>query len=76
MKLETILSHSDPETDPFMIGWPLVKIGMSYDAEEKRALALKYYKQVLSMNNGAGAQFLADKYMDKPARRRDPFFGY
>ena len=75
-KLETILSHTDIKEDPFMTAWPFLKIGMSYDLEGEREKALKYYNQILEMKNGAGAQFLAEKYIDKPIKRRDSFLGY
>ena len=74
-KLDAIQSHTDPEKDPFMIAWPLVKIGMSYDLEGRREKALEYYNSILEMKNGAGAQFLAEKYIDKPAEKGDPFLG-
>ncbi|MDY7034725.1 MAG: hypothetical protein SV375_00985 [Thermodesulfobacteriota bacterium] len=74
-KLDTILSHTDPERDPLMMAWPLVKKGMSYDLEGRREKALEYYKSILEMKNGAGAQFLAEKYIDKPAEKGDPFLG-
>lgn len=75
-RLKDILSDTYPKNDPFMIAWPLVKIGMSYDVEDHREQAVKYYKQVVSMENGAGAQFLAEKYLENPAKKRDPFLGY
>jgi tetratricopeptide (TPR) repeat protein len=75
-KLQAILTQKNPEKDPFMIAWPLLKIGMSYDLENKRKMALDYYKSILEMKNGAGAQFLAEKYIDEPAERGDPFLGY
>ncbi len=75
-KLETILSNTDSEKDPFMIAWPLLKIGMSYDLEGKREKALEYYNRILEMENGAGAQFLAEKYIDTPVKGTDPFLGY
>jgi len=75
-KLQAILSQKNPEKDPFMIAWPLLKIGMSYDLENKRKMALDYYKSILEMKNGAGAQFLAEKYIDEPPERGDPFLGY
>ena len=59
-----------------MIAWPLLKIGMSYDLENKRKMALDYYNNILEMKNGAGAQFLAEKYIDEPPERGDPFLGY
>jgi tetratricopeptide (TPR) repeat protein len=75
-KLQTILFQKDPEKDPFMIAWPLLKIGMSYDIEKKRKLALDYYNNILKMENGSGAQFLAEKYIDEPTEGGDPFLGY
>jgi tetratricopeptide (TPR) repeat protein len=75
-KLEAILSRADSKRDPFMIAWPLLKIGMSYDLENKGEAALKYYNRILAMENGAGAQFLAEKYVDEPLLERDPFIGY
>jgi tetratricopeptide (TPR) repeat protein len=75
-KLDTILSHPDAEMDPLMVAWPLLKKGMSYDLEANRDQAIKYYRKVLSMKNGAGAQFLAKRYLDEPAKRRDPFLVY
>ena len=73
--MDAILSHTDPERDPLMMAWPLVKKGMSYDLEGRREKALEYYKSILEMKNGAGAQFLAEKYIDKPAEKGDPFLG-
>ena len=75
-KLQAILSQKNPEKDPFMIAWPLLKIGMSYDIEKKRKMALDYYKGILQIENGAGAQFLAEKYIDESAESGDPFLGY
>lgn len=75
-KLDTILSRADPSSDPAMIVWPLLKKGMIYDIEGEREKALKYYHRILELENGAGAQFLAEKYIDEPAIKRDPFLGY
>ncbi|MBW1802245.1 MAG: hypothetical protein JRJ85_16130 [Deltaproteobacteria bacterium] len=75
-KLDLILSRADPVNDPAMIAWPLLKKGMICDIEEKRATALGYYKRIMEMDNGAGAQFLAQKYRDNPAKKGDPFLGY
>ena len=75
-ELDTILSQPDPESDPLMLAWPLLKKGMSYDIEDNRKEAVKYYKKVLELKNGAGAQFLAQRYLDEPARRGDPFLAY
>ena len=75
-KLNTILSTADPSIAPFMIGWPLLKTGMSHDLDGDREEALEHYKRVLEMENSAGAQFLALKYRDEPAKKRDPFLGY
>ncbi len=75
-KLEVILKGADPENDPAMIAWPLLKIGMSYHLEGDRETAIKYYRQIIGMENGAGAQFLAKKYLDGPPRKDDPFIGF
>ena len=75
-KLEAVLSQADSESDPAMIAWPLLKKGMSYDFEGKREKALEHYRGILKMENGAGAQFLALKYIDTPPKKRAPFIGY
>lgn len=75
-KLNYILSRADPRSDPAMSVWPLLKIGMSHDIEGDREKATGYYRRILDLENGAGAQFLAEKYLDKPAVKRDPFLGY
>jgi len=75
-KLQEILEYSDPETDPAMIAWPLVKIGMAYDLEGNREEAKKYYQKALGMENGAGAQFMAEKCLDDPPKEKDPIIGY
>jgi tetratricopeptide (TPR) repeat protein len=75
-KLDTILSQPDPKSDPLMLAWPLLKKGMSYDIEGNREEAVKYYSKILGMKNGAGAQFLAQRYLDEPAQRGDPFLAY
>jgi len=75
-KLDTILSQPDPQLDPLMLAWPLLKKGMSYDVEGNREEAIKYYRKILKMKNGAGAQFLAQRYLDEPVQRGDPFFVY
>jgi len=75
-RLKMILEKTDPENDPKMIAWPIVKIGMSYDLEGNREEAIKYYRQVLKMENGSGAQFLAEKFLNKPPKEKDPMIGY
>jgi tetratricopeptide (TPR) repeat protein len=75
-KLDAILSQADPVADPDMIAWPILKKGMSYDLEGKRDTALALYRQVLKMENGAGAQFLAEKCIDGAPKKGDPFLGY
>jgi hypothetical protein len=75
-KLDDILSKAEPELDPDMIAWPILKKGMSYDLEGKRDTALEFYHQVLKMENGAGAQFLAEKCIDEAPKKGDPFLGY
>jgi hypothetical protein len=75
-KLEIILSQKDEKNDPFMIAWPLLKIGMSYDIENDREQALAYYHRVEDMVNGGGAQYLAEKYIGTAAKKGDPFLVY
>ena len=75
-RLDAILSQADPELDPDMIAWPLLKKGMSYDLEGKRKTALEFYGRVMKMENGAGAQFLAQKCIDEASKKGDPFLGY
>jgi hypothetical protein len=75
-KLDQILSMQDPGNDPLMIAYPLLKKGVSYDLEGDRETALGFYGRVMDMENGAGAQFLAEKFVKAPANRKDPFLGY
>jgi hypothetical protein len=75
-KLDAILSKADPALDPDMIAWPILKKGMSYDLEGKRETAMEHYRRILSMENGAGAQFLAQKCIDEAPKKGDPFLGY
>jgi len=75
-KLDAILSQTEPALDPDMIAWPILKKGMSYDLEGKRHTALEFYHRVLKMDNGAGAQFLAQKCIDEAPKKGDPFLGY
>jgi len=74
--LEEILKDPDPVHDPAMIAWPLIKIGMSYDLAGNRDQALSYYNRVFKMKNGSGAQFVAEKLLEKPIGPKDPFIGY
>lgn len=74
--LERILANPDRQEDPAMIAWPILKIGMSYDLEGARDRAEGYYKQVIGMENGAGAQFLAERLLGQAPARDDPFIGY
>jgi tetratricopeptide (TPR) repeat protein len=73
--LNNILADPDPEFNPYMIAWPLLKIGMSYDLEGKREKALEYYYRVIDLENGSGAQFLAKKYIEMPLDKDSPFLG-
>ena len=75
-KLDAILAQVDPVADPAMVAWPLLKRGMSYDLEGKRDKALEIYRSILAMENGAGAQFLAEKGIDETIKKGDPFLGY
>jgi len=74
--LETILDSTDPLSDPAMATWPHLKIGMSYDMEDQREKAIDCYKNILKLKNGGGAQFLAEKYLEAPARKKNLFIGY
>jgi tetratricopeptide (TPR) repeat protein len=74
--LEAIALRADPILDPSMAVWPLLKIGMSYDLEGRRQRAIEYYNHVFGLENGAGAQFLAEKYLKEPVAKDDPFLGY
>ena len=64
-KLEMILKEVDKTVDPSMAAFPLLKIGMIYDLEGKRNIAIDYYNKVMMMYNGAGAQFLAERFYMK-----------
>jgi len=75
-KLKLVLDRCDPIADPAMAAWPLLKVGMSHDLEGNRDRALECYTMILRMENGAGAQFLAEKYTENPVDRGDPFLGY
>ena len=75
-KLERILTEVDKAIDPSMAAFPILRIGMIYDLEGNRDKAKDYYNQVMMMTNGAGAQFLAEKYIGEPAQPDDPFQGY
>ena len=75
-KLEAIIALADPASDPSMVAWPQLKLGMSYDIKAEREKALNYYHRVLELENGAGAQFMAERYKKKPAKPKDPFLGY
>lgn len=75
-RLRKILDHKDPENDPTMIAWPLIKTGMSYELENNRDEAKKYYDQVLNMENASGAQFVAKKLLESPLKKGEPFIGY
>ncbi len=74
--LEAILRFSDAENDPTMVAWPLVKLGMSYHLEGNKNAARKYYDKVLGMENGAGAQFLAQRLLEEDPAKDDAFIGY
>jgi len=75
-KLAVILNQKDDTNDPEMIAWPLLKTGMSYDLEGNRTKAVNYYQEVLDMENGSGAQFLAKRLLENPLKQNDPFIGY
>jgi tetratricopeptide (TPR) repeat protein len=73
---EAIRERTDAREDPSMIAWPLLKLGMIHDLEGAREKALEYYRQVMDLENGAGAQFLAERYTRRPVTANDPFLGY
>ena len=75
-KLRLVLDRFDPLSDPAMGAWPLLKMGMSYDLEGRRERALEYYSRIRDMENGSGAQFLAEKFTEEPATRGDNFLLY
>ncbi|MBW2110066.1 MAG: hypothetical protein JRH00_01295 [Deltaproteobacteria bacterium] len=75
-RLRQILNKQDPENDPAMIAWPLTKLGMSYELENNRDEAIKYYKRVLHMENASGAQFVVKKLLERPLKKGEPFIGY
>jgi tetratricopeptide (TPR) repeat protein len=74
--LETIHEKTDAQVDPSMVAWPLLKLGMIHDLEGAREQALECYRQIMELQNGAGAQFLAERYTRRPAVANDPFLGY
>ena len=59
-----------------MAAFAQVKLGMSHDLAGERKAALSFYEQVRAMENAAGAQFLAEKYLEEPIRPGDPFLLY
>lgn len=75
-RLDTILGKPDPAHDPSMVAWPVVKKGLSYDLSGDRDKAMEYYRKVLDMENGAGAQFLAERFMAVQPKKGDPLIGY
>jgi tetratricopeptide (TPR) repeat protein len=76
-RFRSLVDNPDPVHDPAMVAWPLLKIAMCFDLEQEREKAKKIYQQILDMENGAGAQFLAKKYLvGKPPGIKDPFLGY
>ena len=74
--LRSILPRVDPQNDPFMAAFPLVKLGMCRDLAGDRKAALALYSRVRDMENGAGAQYLSRKYEEEPIGRDDPFLLY
>ena len=74
--LDDIRARTDARQDPAMIAWPLLKVGMIHDLEGARKKALECYRQIMELENGAGAQFLAERYTRRPITANDPFLGY
>jgi len=75
-KLDLILSGADVSLDRSRAAWPILKKGMSYDMEGRREKALACYVRILDLVPAGGSRFLAEKYIDEPAKARDPFLGY
>ncbi|RJR23190.1 MAG: hypothetical protein C4582_05810 [Desulfobacteraceae bacterium] len=74
--LDRILKMADPDNDPSMIAWPLLKKAMIHDLLKEREQAIDVYRKVLDMENASGAQFLAKRYLANPILKGDPFIGY
>ena len=75
-KINLLLASADPENDPAMIAWTILKKGMIYDLEGNREEAENYYEQVLNMENASGAQFIAEKYLKAPIKQGSAAIGY
>ena len=75
-KIAFLLANADPEHDPAMIAWPILKKGMIYDLEGNRSEAEKLYDQILHMVNPSGAQFVAAKYLKEPLEKGAAAIGY
>ena len=75
-KIDFLLASPDPENDPAMIAWPILKKGMIYDLEGNRDEAKRYYHQVLNMENPSGAQFVAERYLKEPLKQGAAAIGY
>ena len=75
-KIDLLLASADPEHDPAMIAWPILKKGMICDLEGNRNEAKKYYDQVLHMENASGAQFFAERYLKEPLKQGSAAIGY
>ena len=69
-KIEILLASSDPEHDPAMIAWPILKKGMICDLEGNRNEAKKYYEQVLQMENASGAPVCRRKISERTPETR------
>ncbi len=74
--LERLRDLADPDADPAMVAWPILKAGMIWDLRGEREKAMNIYSSVLNMENASGAQFLAKRYLRSPIRRGDPFVAY
>ncbi len=75
-KIDLLLASADPENDPGMIAWPILKKGMSYELEGDKKMARKYYDRVLQMENASGAQFLAERYMTETLGKDSSAIGF
>ena len=75
-KIDLLLASADPENDPAMIGWAILKKGMIYDLEGNRKKAMECYEQVIEMENASGVHFIAKKHLEAPIKQSSAFIGF
>lgn len=54
------------EDDTYFEVWGQLRMGMAYDALERRALALKHYQRVLNMEEWGDSRKRAERYIENP----------